>query len=87
MSLFRLPRVALKKEGRPLRDYFLFELFRCCKRNWATSLYLFLLITYTIVKETPLASLSSGMTNTFALLNKIYPQKIFKHDFHVRIPE
>ena len=29
ISLFRLPRVAMKKEGRLLRVYFLCELFHC----------------------------------------------------------
>ena len=76
MSLFRSTRVDLGKEGRPLRVYFLLNYFIVLKRNWVTSLYLFLLINYTIVKETPLASQSSGIPSSFRLFNKIYPQKI-----------
>ena len=59
---------------------FCLNYFIVLKRNWVTPLY-FLLINHTIVKETPLASLSKGMRSSFAFLNKKNPQKIIYMTF------
>ena len=70
ISLFRSSRVALRKEGRPLRVYFLFELFHCSQTQLSDVTIPFASYqkNYTVVKETSLASLSSGMPSSFALL-------------------
>ena len=84
MSLFRSTRVDLRKEGRPLRVYFLFELFHCSQTQ---------LSDVTI----PFASyqLHYRQGNTISFLEQLYawqfcppqeniPTKNFIHDFHVR---